>query len=300
MQFSIEPPIRPGDDHRAIIATWLRAHASQDPHALAWFRGNSHVVERAILGVPVSPEINATYMRQFYGMDVPKVAPILVCAMPKAGSTSISKLLAGTLGRVAVEGHTKNGGQYLGLERDHLRQPISIGAVIHTHLPPTPNVLTLCRVLRIAPIIVLRNVFDALEARARYEKTSTVGQFFDLPTDTDSSIYRFAFEHLAFSNQWLQASRMIGWPVFYFEDNIQDWRGAITRACKAINQELIHLDAALQKYEAGRSSDPATYRISQQAKNPLPDHLIEFIADLAKKFKEPALERLLTRPKRAA
>lgn len=278
-----------------VMSAWHEAIQSGEPDALEWIERNPHTFERAFIRHPVTPELCDAFLRHRYRIEPPATKPVLVCAMPKAGSTSFCALLAAVLGRRDAEGHNKNTGSHLGLDIDCLRKPLSAGAVIHSHLAPTPNVLALCKALRITPLIVMRNIFDALESRCRFERTTPVTVTFKTPADMESSVYRFAFDYLSFASQWLQISEMLRWPVFHFEDNVRDWRQTMARACAVIGEAPVNLDAALAEYGATVETAPASYRISGQPKQALPPHLVDFVLNLSRKFPAPSLDGLLAR-----
>lgn len=286
---------RDNPDWNDILSMWVEAIQAGQQDVAGWFDRNPHLIERAVIKIPLSPDMQGFVLRNLYRIEPPERKPVLVCAMPKGGSTSFCELLAATIDRPSAEGHTKNTGQHLGLELDYLRRPIADGAVIHSHLPATPNVLALCKALGITPLVVLRNVFDAMESRHRYEATTEVTRVYGMPNDMESAFVRFAYDYLCFASQWLKSCEIIGWPVFYFEDNIRDWRETMVRACKTARVEPINLDRAISDYETLKRIVPEQYRISGQAKQKIPDQLVTFVLNLAARFPGPDMSRLLER-----
>lgn len=276
------------------MGAWAEGIQAGDPTILSWFSQNRHVFERAFINRDRTSLECADYLKHGFKIDPPASPPVFVCAIPKSGSTSLCRLLAASLGKMSADGHNRNSVVHA-LDVDFLRYPISAGAVIHSHLPPHADLLALLKALDATPIILMRNILDALESRHRHEQSAPHNEAFGLPTDIDSMVHRHAYDYLSFASQWLQTCAKIGWPILYFEDNVKDWRAAIERAGAIAGATPTNVDAIVSAYERQSAEKPSEYRITTGEKHSLPDHLVEFVLDLAAKFNGPDMSHLLER-----
>lgn len=278
----------------ALIKAWMDCVQSGDQATMEWCDRHRYALERGIARLPLSSEMSDYYLRHAFKMEPPKIAPILICAMPKAGSTSFCKLLSRTLQRPTTVGHNINS-PVQGLDMHFLHLPLSQGQVIHSHLLPSFDVLALIKSLKITPLIVLRNILDALESRVRHESRSVNRLFFRQPKDMTSIIHNYAYEYILFAHCWLQTSTKFGWPIFYYNDMIEDWHETILDAIHAIGIEVNqkHIEFVVEEYQKYVAPSPHEFRITGQEKKEIPEHLRNFIRDQADKFDNPALKTLL-------
>lgn len=278
----------------AMMATWKEALLSDSEPVRFWLSQNRNTIENLLSVRPIDTDDAAFFRTHLFGIEEPKSHPVFVCALPKSGSTSFSRLLAASLGKSGASAHNRNSPDHA-LDIDRLRAPITKGNVVHSHLLPSADVLSLLNVLGITPIVLLRNIPDALSSRWRHEQGSTLHNLYALPRDLESAPYQFAYGTLRFASMWLQACERFDWPVFYFEDNVADWSAAITRAAATIGEMVDpeNLATVLRSYEHAIVDRPGEFRISTEPKTKLPQHQVDAISALAEKFGGPDLSRLL-------
>lgn len=299
--------------HR-LLELWIFAVESRNTLLLDWVNQCKHVFERTYLrGDPIEaavPSFGAAFLKHNSEIDMPEVRPVFVCAMPKSGSTSFTTILAGYLGRTAKGGHNRNALVH-GLEIDYLRPLIRTGAVIHSHLRPSLDLMCILRALRVPPIVIFRNIFDVIEARIHADRNLVHHTIFSSPEQLEiqlsleHAIDRYAYEYLSFAQQWMKVSEMAPVGIFHFEDNISDWHGTLRRCSELLgcDYDADKADAILSAYEQSRKDAPEDYRIvgstgrSRQSYTP---DLVERVQALTRYFPGTDFSRIMTPPKSLA
>jgi hypothetical protein len=198
-----------------------------------------------------------------------------------------------------------------GVEVDFLRGPVRSGAVIHTHLRPGLDlmcILRALRALRAPPIIIFRNIFDVIEARAHADSNLVHHSVFSSPAQhaaqltLEYAVDRYALEYLSFAQQWMKIRAMTSVGIFYFEDNVTDWRATLQRCAALLGDEFdwVRAENVLARYEYLKEQDPQRFRTTgptgreRQLYTP---KLVARVQALARHFPDTDFSRIMTPPK---
>lgn len=296
---------------RYLLDLWAFANETQNPRLLDWLKSNKHVFERAFLrGEPIEtafPAFKQFFLKHNFDMELQGSPPVFVCAMPKSGSTSFSTILAAYLDRSVADGHNRNALVH-GVEADFLRAPVRSGAVIHSHLRPSIDLMCILRALSTTPIIIMRNIFDVIEARAHGETNLIHHSVFSSPAQhkvqltLEYAVDRYALEYLSFAQQWMTIGSMINTGIFYFEDNVADWRATLQRCANTLGYEFdsAKADTVLRNYERRKEKDPQRFRTTGPAgreRQFYTPELVERVQALTRHFPDTDFSRIMTPPK---
>ena len=92
---------------------------------------------------------------------------VAVCAMPKSGSTFLANVLKQTLQKRYIPLCFAYSSNEHDLYLPAMLAAQSIGAVSQLHIKGTPHNVALFNAFGITPVVLIRNIFDALESLAR-------------------------------------------------------------------------------------------------------------------------------------
>lgn len=293
-----------------VFELWLFCVESGGGILAIYILNNKHLFERIFIR---SDEIFKKYgnfrdifAKYNFGIRVPDRSPILVCGMPKSGSTSLSSLMSSYSARRMADGHNRNGSGHA-LDIDHLRPLLTTGSVIHCHLRPTVDFICLIKCLGLRPVVILRNIFAAIESRHRHDAGAPLRRMFSSPdelrlqNELEFSVYQHAFEYVTFAQQWLKAAPTLPVRILYFEDNIKNWGTALQRAVTHVQNDYDEArgEQVVRAYEEDRRTNSFTYRISDIADGDrirFTDDLVGHVEKIASYFPETDLSRVMARP----
>jgi hypothetical protein len=277
-----------GLDPEADMRIWLDC-VDGGEHSLRYFlEKNRHVI------LENKSDWRSVFLARHFYIKNPPRKPIFVCAAPKSGSTSFSQLLASMTGRPISDGHNKNSINHT-FDARFLTVPTLEGSVIHSHMRPTCDFIAFLMAVNIIPIVLLRNVFDAIQSRNRHDMTSTYSSMFKRKYSLESAVYKYAYEYLSFASDWMVISQKTACPIFYFEDNVRDWPAAMKAACDAVGAPYDDklASAVMQSYDKVKAQNPRKFRVTSRKAEPFPRHLVDFVLQLASEFEGTDLGRIL-------
>jgi len=166
---------------------------------------------------------------------------IVISAMPKSGSSFLAQALEEIMGYK----HGYFAGAFSNIEQElylpRLIDAYGVGTVTQQHFKANSTNLEILRRYGIRPVVLVRNIFDALvsardhlvqESRDNFPAVYATQDFatFDLERQMDFVIDMIAPWYVTYYVSWLKAEQG-GCPFLWisYEEAIRDWHGTIAR-----------------------------------------------------------------------
>lgn len=186
---------------RAMALLWRMAEeAATYPHEELLER---EIAERRTIGEAE----RRNYLNYLFRQRLPRrdTLPYVICGMPKSASTFVSALAAEMTGLPLDDPHNYNDYFTCGFDKGLIWDLCQRDVVVHGHLAANPRALCYFRLLKVRPIVTVRNIFDALRSYADHMFPKARGDDTVLPTLLDFAILRMAGFYVDFYASWYRA-----------------------------------------------------------------------------------------------
>lgn len=155
--------------------------------------------------------------------------PYMICGMPKSASTFVSGLVTEMTGLPMDDPHNYNEFFTCGLDKGVLGDLCQRDVVVHGHLAANPRAVCYFRLLKIRPIVTVRNIFDALRSYVDHMFPSAKGDRLVLPTLLDNAILRMGAFYVEFYASWYRAQRRFDTLWVHYDEIHENPAGLIDR-----------------------------------------------------------------------
>ena len=169
---------------------------------------------------------------------------IFIPAFMKSGGTYFTTTLSEVLNKPKFNQDFIYGYDFDFSQFSSIRQ----GYIVHNHVLASPKIIAFCKIYKIRPIFLFRDIFECLASRLNfdvgaYENKAIGRKFFRSPTkNADIAIYENAFHYLKLFHSWRFWSRYVKvFPLDYCQIT-NDIEGSIKNALRFL--EIDSLDVS--------------------------------------------------------